>query len=625
VQRRTFEGFLRGVAAACRGLLRGGSAAAERQKKKGDVMRVQGRHEDAVRCYEKAIRIRPHYADAHNNLGAVLGALGHKARAMECFRAALVCEPGLAEAHINLGNALQEQGQLDAALAAYGEALRVEPDHALAYNNLAALYQDLGRIEEARECDERVLRIRPNDGTRIKRAIRMPVVTKSRQDIARIRDDLHSELTDLLEAGVRLEDPLAEVGQTTFLLPYHGLNDKNLHCLLATLYARACPALNYVAPHCSAPRPAGARRRVGFLSRYFFNHSVGTWFSRLIDRLAADGAIEAVVITVGYENAANLRATFPSLRAHLAIPFHLDRAREEISALELDVLVYADIGMDPLGYFLAFSRLAPVQCAMLGHPVTSGIPNVDYFISSALFEPEDADAHYSEALVRLDALPAYIARPALPAEPKDRAAFGLPEHRRIYACPTMLQKLHPDFDCAIAQILRRDPDGEVVLFQDSRFPHWHRMVLDRFAVTIPDVLDRVRFLPWLSSGDLMSVLLTADVALDTFHFGAATTTFLILATGTPIVTLPAEFARGRASLGCYRRIGVMDCIASSAEEYSDLAVRIATDRSVRDSIKARILEGSGALYDDPQLVAEMTRVLSTLEPRQPRRTSSSSA
>jgi len=54
VQRRTFEGFLRGVAAACRGLLRGGSAAAERQKKKGDVMRVQGRHEDAVRCYEKS-------------------------------------------------------------------------------------------------------------------------------------------------------------------------------------------------------------------------------------------------------------------------------------------------------------------------------------------------------------------------------------------------------------------------------------------------------------------------------------------------------------------------------------------------------------------------------------------
>lgn len=616
--------YLRGkLAGYWRALLPGN--AADRCKSEGDALRKQGRFEEAVRCYEDALRLRPDHADTRNNLGVALGALGHRMQAIECFRAAVALDSGFAEAHINLGNLLQEQGRFEAAIDAYREALRAQPDNGLAYNNLAMLYHDLGRIDEARECERQVLRISPNDGMRIKQTLGTPVVVASTQEIARLRNDLRRGLLALLDQELHLADPLAEVGQTTFLLPYHGLNDKELHSLTARLYEQACPALRHVAPHCAEPQTGSGRRRVGFLSRYFFNHSVGTWFSRLIDRLAADGSMEVVVITVGAADEAQMRDVFPSVDNHAALPFDLARAREQVSGLKLDVLVYADIGMDPLSYFLSFSRLAPIQCAMLGHPVTSGISNVDYFISSALFEPPGADEHYSESLVRLDALPAFIARPALPAVPKTRATLGLPEDRRLYVCPTMLQKLHPDFDRAIGEILRRDSAGEMILFRDLRFPHWHRMVLDRFAVTLPDVLSRVRFMPWLSQEDLMSVLLTADVVLDTFHFGAATTTFLVLSTGTPIVTLPGDFARSRATLACYRTIGVMDCVAASVEQYVDIAVRLATDQAFRSSIKSRIAAGCGALYDDPRLVAEMRRVLLELPPRQPLRANSSSA
>ena len=320
------------------------------------------------------------------------------------------------------------------------------------------------------------------------------------------------------------------------------------------------------------------------------------------------------MLAVGAAGDARLERNFPSVRERHTVPFNLARAREQVASLELDVLVYPDIGMDPLSYFLAFSRLAPVQCSSLGHPVTSGIPNVDYFLSSAFMEPAGAQAHYSESLVRLEALPAFVARPLLPAAPKSRAELDLPADRRLYVCPTMLQKLRPDFDAAVARILRRDPMGEVVLFRDLRFPHWHRSVLERFAATLPDVLPRVRFLPWMSQPDLMSVLLAADVVLDTFHFGAATTTFLVLATGTPIVTLPGEFARARATLALYREIGVMDCVAQSVEDYVDIAVRIASDRAWHSAIKTRIAAGCSALYDDPRLLAELGRVLRELPP-----------
>ena len=66
----------------------------------------------------------------------------------------------------------------------------------------------------------------------------------------------------------------------------------------------------------------------------------------------------------------------------VTLPRNLDLARRQIADQELDVLYYADIGMDPLTYFLAFARLAPVQCVTWGHPVTTGIPTIDYFLSS---------------------------------------------------------------------------------------------------------------------------------------------------------------------------------------------------------------------------------------------------
>ena len=63
-------------------------------------------------------------------------------------------------------------------------------------------------------------------------------------------------------------------------------------------------------------------------------------------------------------------------------------------------MFYADLGMDIRTYFLAFARLAPVQCVTWGHPDTTGIPNMDYFISSDLIEADGAEKHYSETLYK---------------------------------------------------------------------------------------------------------------------------------------------------------------------------------------------------------------------------------
>jgi predicted O-linked N-acetylglucosamine transferase (SPINDLY family) len=597
---------------ACRGALEREPASADAHRELADLLNARGAPQEALQHALQALSLRPGWARAHNGAGVALYALSRLGEAAEQLRRALQADPGYASAHVNLGNVLMDQGEVDAAVEHYRRAIALDPRNATAHLTLAIALEEDGRYEEALASYERAQALAPNDGIRIRIATMLPMFPRSSDEIDRVRERFGREVAALTTQPLRLRDPAREVGQTAFLLPYQGRNDRELLMKLAELYEHACPELLYTAPHCRAPRgtqptrPARPRLRVGFASRFFTAHSVGIWYNQLIALLAKEPDFEVVLIDLGGHADPELRA---ACARTLAPPQALAGAREAIAAEELDVLVYADIGMDPFGYFLAFSRLAPVQCTTFGHPDTSGLRNIDYFISSALFEADDAQDHYSEQLVRLSSLPLYIPRPLPPAAPRSRQQLGLPEHRTLYACPMMLHKFHPDFDAAMAGILRRDPRAEILLFEDGRFPRRHEALRRRFAAAHPEVAARLRFLPWANLDELISILRTVEVAIDTFYFGAGTTAFLVLAFGTPLVTLPSPFARGRPTYGCYRKMGLLDCVARDPDHFVDLAVRIGTDPPYREALRQRILESCGTLYSDTAAVREFATFL----------------
>jgi len=592
--------------AAYRDVLGRDPKQAEAHRELSDLLGRRGAAEEALQHGREALRLRPGWADAHNSIGVALQGLSRLDEAIEQFHRALQSEPGHPSAHVNMGNALLDKGDPDAAIGHYTQAVALDPANATAQLTLAMALEEDGRHADALEAYARTQALAPSDGVRIKMATMLPLYPDSAEEIDGLRAQLDRSIAELTAQPLRLRDPAREVGQTAFLLPYQGRNDRELQVRLAALYEHACPELLFEAPHCRATRPPRARRRVGFASKYFTAHSVGIWFNRLIALVAAEPDMEVVLIDL---SGGADRALRDACARYVAPAQDLAQARAAIAREELDILVYADIGMDPLSYFLAFSRLAPVQCAMLGHPVTSGIRNVDYFISSALFEPEDAQAHYSEQLVKLASLPVFIARPLPPAATRDRSQLGLPEDRTLYACPMMLHKFHPDFDAAMAGILRRDPRAEILLFRDSRYPRRHEGLRRRFAAAHGDLADRIRFLPWANLEDLMSIIQLSDVVIDTFHFGAGTTAFLVLAFGTPLITLPGDYVRGRPTYGCYLKMGMMDCVAQDPAGYVDLAVRAGTDRAFREALRKRILETSGTLYSDPAAAAELAGFL----------------
>ena len=111
------------------------------------------------------------------------------------------------------------------------------------------------------------------------------------------------------------------------------------------------------------------------------------------------------------------------------LPNRFAAAVEMLRAAEFDLLYFWEVGTDATNYFLPLARAAPVQCTSWGWPVTSGMDEIDYFISSDMIEPAGAEAHYSEQLVRLRRLPLYYARPDMSGVAADRERFGFRARR----------------------------------------------------------------------------------------------------------------------------------------------------------------------------------------------------
>ncbi|HEV2970348.1 MAG TPA: hypothetical protein VGY55_10180, partial [Pirellulales bacterium] len=128
----------------------------------------------------------------------------------------------------------------------------------------------------------------------------------------------------------------------------------------------------------------------------------------------------------------------------------------------------------------------------------------------------------------------------------------------------------------------------------------------RFCRSFPDCGERLRFVPRMIQADYLTLLATADVALDTVHYsGGANSIYDALSVGTPVVTLPTALHRGGYTLAAYRTMGMTACIAKSPAEYVELAVRLASDPDHRRSVRNEIAATRGALFDNVAAVREL--------------------
>lgn len=537
----------------------------------GNVLKNSGKLEEAVASYQKTLVLKPDDAHVHYNLGVTLNALNRSDEAVASYRKALTCKPGYAEAHYNLGNALQYQGDVDGATGQFELAISQQPD-------------------------------RPGWG--IRKALLLPVIAASKEDIQARRQHLHGAIKALQTQGLTLDDPAA-TGATSFHLAYHNLDNRSIVEDIAKLYVTACPKLAFEAEHCRSKQgEKKGRLRIGFLSSFLRNHTIGKLLRGIIENFPRQ-RFEVIVFRLPGETDEISEIIDRAADKVVPLDKKLERDRELIAAEQLDVLFYYDIGMDPYTYFLSFARLAPVQAVSFGHPDTTGIANIDYFISSSLIESSGSADQYSEQLVQLSTLPTCYVRPEIPQSTFSRADFGLPEKGALYVCPQALFKLHPDFDDVVGDLLRRDPDGFLVLIDDGKGGHWKPLLIERIGRSCPDSVERVIFVAKMAYEKFMGFLSIADALLDVPTFSGGNSSLEAFAMAVPIVTWPGGFMRARVTAGCYKQMGLGELIASDGDEYVSLALKLAHDADFKSRMQADIKANSHKLYEREEVTREL--------------------
>ena len=550
------------------------------------LLQAGGALREAGGLFRSVLEARPEFPEAHAALGTVCKGLGDLPTAESCFRRAIALNPKYVGAYYLLGDLLFNRGDRDNALDAFGKALDLQPEYfrarwARTMAQIPAVYRDSREIEPSR---------------------------------AALASQLAALKTGMGKNAV-MEGHDAVGAIPPFYLAYTEENNRDLLALHGELCASLMSAWMRTLAQAPVSRPDQNRIEIGIVSTHVFDHSVWNAIIKGWIRHLDSGRYSVSIFHL------NTRSDEETEFARSKSSHFEDGNRSledwvgSILSRRPDILIYAEIGMNPLPLKLASLRLAPVQAATWGHPETTGLPTIDYFLSAEYLEPAGAEAFYTESLIKLPGLGVCYEPLPIESVAPDLLVLGIDDGCPILLSPGTPYKYSPLYDWVYVDIARKLGECQIVFFAGiggGLVETLRQRLQGAFRASGADFDRHVRFVPWLDRARFHGLMRRADVFLDPIGFSGFNTAMEAVACGIPIVTREGRFMRGRLASAILRRAGLGDLVAGNEQEYIDLAVKLASDADYREGIRSRILQARTALYDDIAPVRALEELFSSV-------------
>lgn len=608
------------------------------------------RTQEAEDLFAAAHTQQPDNPSYLNNLGACQAALGKDAAALRAFESASQKDPGyeparfgalrlamqtglsdIATRHLQYllprhpenpelqyfqGKLHQRQGAFAEALTCLQRAASLAPKNAVIVAALADFVWEQGDTEAARDLFQLAETAQPRLETLTRAKLLLPFVHDSEAQMLESRAVYAAGLAQLSESideAPYAAATLDAMQYCNFLLAYHGQDDKPLQAQYGRILQRIAqrtPQRN------DSPKRIGKEvRRIGIVCNNLYDCTVGRYFGSWITHEIL-GRHERYVyngtpVQDAYTNQLLSRAT--AFRNTSGLP--PTRLAELIREDQVDILIFPELGLNPQLFPLGALRSAPIQIAAWGHPVTTGLPEIDYFLSPQSMEPEDAQSQYTEQLIELPGLGTCYEPPSLPPG-MERRALGLPENATLYLVPQSVYKIHPANDAVFRQVLQLDANAMLVFFHASR----HKVACTKFRQRLRaclheagiDVEKRTVFIEQCDHQTYLAINQCADVMLDSLHWSGGNTSLDALSAGLPIITSPGRFMRGRQSMAMLAMLGVPELIVDDPANLAERAVEVARDPAQRQEYSQRIVAGHDQLFRQTDGLHALAAFLSRL-------------
>jgi predicted O-linked N-acetylglucosamine transferase (SPINDLY family) len=369
-------------------------------------------------------------------------------------------------------------------------------------------------------------------------------------------------------------------------------------------------------PVLAAPEPApDGKRRVMVISAFLREHSVSKLFEGLLTGLDRT-RIDLTLVYVGQSRDVITARLAQHADRLLLGEFSAAAWRRLIIERKPELIVHLDVGMDTNTQWLAAQRLAPVQAVLWGHPITTGMDSIDYFLTADGMERDGGEADYSETVVRLPRTGAYFRKPDLEPDPNFKAPTSA--GAISYIIPQTIWKLLPHHDPLLARIAAAVPKAEFTLLPHSE-ARWREALAARiaraFAAQGIDATGRLHMLAQLSRAEYFALARGADVNLDPIGWSGGVSSFEILWFDTPTVTLPRASMRSRHTYSMLKLMELQPLIARDADDYVRIAVALGESADFRAEMRALIAERKHRLYEDRGVVDAFQQFLLEAQPR----------
>ncbi|MEG4588746.1 O-linked N-acetylglucosamine transferase, SPINDLY family protein [Microcoleus sp. MOSTC5] len=535
---------------------------------------------------------------------------GRYEAAIKHYQRFLVSQTGDIELYGNLNECLRNLNRIEEAIAILEEGIRHYPTAGKLHFELIKICQQNRRTKQAISNAEIAADILPNEYVfKLFKHLTLPIVYNTSDEIKFYREIFVRELDKLIQQ-TSLKTPENKINAfrgfssfTNFYLAYQAHNVVESQSKYANLLHQVMAA-NYpqwVQPQSMPPLLENGKIRVGYISSYLHSYSGTLWLTGWL-RYCNHQQFEIYCYYTGNDPDPITEQFRQYSHRFRHIPHNLEAVCQQIIDDKLQILVFPEIGMDAPTIQIAALRLAPVQCSAWGHPVTSGLPTIDYFISSELMEPETAQLHYSETLIKLPNIGVAYPKPTVGKLNNSRLDFDLREDAVIYLCCQAPFKYLPQYDFILAEIARRVPQAQFIFPRGELLRERLKLA---FAAVNLDSEDYCLFRTIPTRQDYIAINFLSDVFLDTFTWSGGNTSLEAIACNLPIVTCPGEFMRGLHAYSFLKMLGVTDTIAQNEEEYIQIAVNLGRDSDWRRDIAERMSQRQDDLFDDKVCVTAL--------------------
>jgi predicted O-linked N-acetylglucosamine transferase (SPINDLY family) len=576
-----------------------------------------GNADAALRAFERVVVLTPEAAGAHNNVGVAYQEAGHLVEARAAFERALVLDPNFATAAQNLGSLLRQMNRFGESADAFRRAVALAPQSAFAHYNYALACHFDGRPADAVSAIEQAIALDPEyvEARWARAMLQLPLVHPQGLSSAATRAafaDALGALSHWFEGG-RLKRGHAAVGTLQpFYLAYHDANVVDLLTTYGNLSSRLMGEWQRAqAPRATFPA-AETPLRLAIVSGHVRDHSVWVAIARGICEHLDRTRAEIHLFHTGTLQDGETASARGLAERFVDGPRTLREWVDAIATSRPHAILYPEVSMDAMTAQLAALRLAPLQMASWGHPMTTGLPTIDAFLSGAAFEPADGDDHYRERLVRLPGFGAPY-RPVGTVAAADPALSELLESGApVLLCAGTPYKYVAERDGVLVEIARRLGRAKLVFFRDvaaRATEHVIARIERAFTAGGLDPREFLVVLPRQSPASFFHLLSHAHVYLDTMGFSGFNTTMQAVECDLPVVAFADRFMRGRLASGIVETLGLGELVAHDEAGYVENAVRLCRDSAWNAQIRQRISCARTGIYDDARPVRALEAFL----------------